>query len=360
MKILAIDDDPIFLDILAMVLNKSGYQDLTFARDAEEALELIECKDTTYDCFLIDIIMPGIDGLELCSRVRAIPKYGQTPILMLTALTDEISIDRALTLGATDYVTKPLQGIQLGTRIRSAAILNEQMDKTRNLENKVLRLETTISSFLRPSFGDGHKILSIPQCLMPEQLEDSLLALPNRVYAISTFAAWIKDAAALCSRFSQQDISVIITAVAAHIESQLGVTSNRFAYYGDGIFGCVVFARRGLDCVEPGMNRFGIDPNVSMSGIVSGLSSVQLHFYQQDNVLPFLSGQQAACALEHAVTNVSKHGTPLPIAPENRTAANKLEAIKTLFDDDSYDIEGVLSNLFLDYDDRKKAPQAIV
>lgn len=359
MKILAIDDDPIFLDILGLVLNESGYQDLTFATDAAEALALLACEHTSYECFLIDIMMPGIDGLELCSRVRAMPKYGETPILMLTALTDEISIDRALTLGATDYVTKPLQGIQLGTRIRSAAILNEQMGKTLKLQNTVLRLETTISSFSRPSFRDVLEVLSVPQCLMPDQLEDSLTALPSRVYAISTFALRIEDADALYSRFAPQDISAVITAVAAHLAAQLGVTTNRFAYYGNGIFGCVVFARSGRMSTELGANRFGIDPEVSMSGIVSGLDSVRLHFGQQDYVLPFLSGQQAASALEHAITKVSEHGTPMPIAQENRTAANRLESVKTLLDDDLCDIEGISSNLFLDYDVRRQAPQTV-
>jgi CheY-like chemotaxis protein len=358
MKILAIDDDPFFLNLLGLVLFEAGYQDQTFATGAEEALELIACDDTTYECFLMDIMMPGIDGLELCSRVRAMPKYAQTPILMLTALADEISVDHALRVGATDYVTKPLNGIQLGTRIRSAAILHEQIGKTLNLQNTVQRLETEISNLTRPSFSEALEILSVPQCLLPDQLEESLMTLPSRVYAINTFALRIEDAEALYSRFSPQDLNALITAVAEHIEAQLGAACNRFAYYGDGIFGCVVFGRKGGTLAKTGVNRFGIAPEVSLSGIVKGLESVRLHFDQQDYVLPFVSGHQAASALEHAVTKVSKHVTLMPIAQENRIAANRLEAMKTLLDDDLYDIEGVSSNLFLEYDVRRKTLQA--
>ncbi|MDO8884103.1 MAG: response regulator [Pseudotabrizicola sp.] len=359
MKILAVDDDPVFLNILGLVLDEAGYQDLTFASDAVEALELIARDDTLFECFLLDILMPGIDGLELCSRVRAMPRYGQTPILMLTSATDEISIDRAMTLGATDYVTKPLQGIQLGARIRSAAILNEQMGKTLALQDKVHRLETTISSFSRSSFSDVLEILSVPHCLMPDQLEMSLMALPNGVYAISTFALRIEDAEDLYSRFAPRDIGDVITAVAAHIEAQLGVTRNRFAYYGNGIFGCVVFARSGRMFAELRVNRFGIDPTVSMSGIVCGLDSVRLHSDQQDHVLPLLSGQQAVSALEHAVAKVSRHDTQVLIAEENHVGANRLEPVKALLADNMHDIEGILSNIFLDYDVPRKTSQAM-
>lgn len=358
MKILAIDDDPIFLDILGVVLNEAGYQDLTFANDASEALELIAREDTSYECFLMDIMMPGIDGLELCSRVRAMPQYRQTPILMLTSLTDEISIDRAMTLGATDYVTKPLQGIQLGTRIQSAAILNDQMSKTAELQNRVLRLETALSSFSRSSFGNVFEIHSVPQCLMPEQLEETLTTLPNRVYAISTFALRIEGVEELYNRFAPQDIRAVITAVAAHIEAQLGVTRNRFAYYGNGIFGCVVFARSGRNVAERGMNPFGIAPEVSMSGIVNGLQSVRLHFDQQDDVLPLLSGQQAASALKQAIKKVTKHETQVLSVEEHLTDARKSAPAKALFEEDMRDIDGISSNIFLDYDVRSEAPQA--
>lgn len=357
MKILAVDDDPIFLNILGLVLGEAGYQDLTFASDAAEALELIARDDTSYECFLLDILMPGIDGLDLCARVRAMPKYSQTPVLMLTSLTDENSIDRAMTLGATDYVTKPLQGLQLGTRIRSAAILNEQMSRARALQSKVQRLETTISSFSRSSFRDVFEILSVPQCLMPDQLEASLMALPIGVYAISPFALRIEDAESLYNRFAPRDIGDVVTAVAAHIEAQLGVTSNRFAYYGNGIFGCVVFARTGRRYAEPGVNRFGIAPTVSMHGIVSGLDSVRLHFDQKDNMLPLLSGQHAASALEHAIAKVSKHDTQVLNAEEYYVGANRLEPVKALFDENMHDLEGNSSNIFLDCDVPSKRSQ---
>lgn len=356
MKIIAIDDDPIFLDLLGVLLNNAGYHDVTMATDATEALTLIARAQAPFECFLMDIMMPEIDGLELCSRVRAMPQYAQTPILMLTALADDISIDRAVGVGATDYVTKPLQGIQLGARIRSASILNDQMGKTQRLQKSVLRLESTISNLTRASFDDPLEVLSVPTCLVPDELAQSLTGLPLGVYAINAFALRIEGAETLFTRFSPQVLSDVVSAVAAHIEIELGATCNRFAYYGAGIFGCVAFGRRSHIWAEQGENRFGISAEVSMQGIVAGLGHVRLRFEQKNDVLPFVTGHQAATALEYAVEKLSTVAEPM--VRETGAPAIRLEPVRVQLDEHLLDIEDISSNLFLDYDARKKAPNA--
>jgi CheY-like chemotaxis protein len=123
MKILAVDDDPVALDILGATLTRANYLDLTLASSAEKALEKLGKTDVPFDCCLLDIQMPGIDGIELCAAIRDMPDYRHAPIVMITSLSDQGSIDRAYAAGATDYVTKPFNGLELGSRIRVAGIL---------------------------------------------------------------------------------------------------------------------------------------------------------------------------------------------------------------------------------------------
>jgi len=73
-----------------------------------------------FDCLLFDINMQGMDGVELCSLARAIPVYRNTPIIMLTSMTERKYIDRAFKAGATDYATKPFHIVELGARLRMA------------------------------------------------------------------------------------------------------------------------------------------------------------------------------------------------------------------------------------------------
>ncbi len=123
MKILAVDDDPIALDILSATLRRANYLDLSLARSGAEALEELGATELPFDCCLLDIQMPGMDGIELCARIRDMPEYQHAPIVMITSLRDQASIDQAYSAGATDYVTKPFNGLELGSRIRVAGIL---------------------------------------------------------------------------------------------------------------------------------------------------------------------------------------------------------------------------------------------
>jgi len=114
MRILAVDNNAIFLDLLTRVLFAAGYDEVTLAQSADKALSRIAASTVPFDCFLLDIRMPGKDGISLCREVRAISAYSGVPILLLTGMTDTIYIDRAFESGATDYISKPLNGLGLG------------------------------------------------------------------------------------------------------------------------------------------------------------------------------------------------------------------------------------------------------
>ncbi len=120
MKILAVDDDAFIRELLPMILARAGFQNVTVAASGVAALELMGAAEPAFDCFLLDIHMPEMDGIELCARVRQLPAYRKTPIIMLTAMIERGFVDAAFAAGATDYVTKPFETMELGVRVRNA------------------------------------------------------------------------------------------------------------------------------------------------------------------------------------------------------------------------------------------------
>jgi len=104
-KVLIADDEPDILEILKYNLIKEGYQVIT-AHDGNEAIE--KAKQTLPDLIILDIMMPGKNGVEVCEILRAQPKMKDTLIMFLTALSDEATQIKGLAMGADDYISKPI------------------------------------------------------------------------------------------------------------------------------------------------------------------------------------------------------------------------------------------------------------
>ena len=84
MRILAVDDDPIIHDLLRDGLASQNNIDLTCVESAEDALEVLHGAEKPFDTFLLDILLPGTDGIELCRDIRALEEHRTTPIIMIT------------------------------------------------------------------------------------------------------------------------------------------------------------------------------------------------------------------------------------------------------------------------------------
>lgn len=136
-RILIVDDEPVMRTITQTVLAQHEF-DVNVAESAEQALELMRAGETP-DLLLLDVLMPGMDGFEMCSRLRHQVRYLHLPIIMLTALDDQDSIDRAYRSGATDFITKPLNIPLLPHRLRyllrSAQTFKELVDSQEILIN---------------------------------------------------------------------------------------------------------------------------------------------------------------------------------------------------------------------------------
>lgn len=114
--ILIVEDEEDILALLHYNLMKAGYR-VECATDGEEALRILE--NSTPDLLLLDLLLPGIGGLEICRKIRAAKKTAQLPIIMLSALGEEGDVVKGLDLGADDYVVKPFSMKILLARILS-------------------------------------------------------------------------------------------------------------------------------------------------------------------------------------------------------------------------------------------------
>ncbi|MBN2706335.1 MAG: response regulator [Deltaproteobacteria bacterium] len=113
--VMVVDDDVFSRSSLAVFLQKNGYR-VCEAEDGARALSLL--NNCPCDLILLDMDMPVMDGIETCRRLRQRQDYADIPILMITGLDDDESIDQAFAVGATDYLTKPFHWTVLRNRVR--------------------------------------------------------------------------------------------------------------------------------------------------------------------------------------------------------------------------------------------------
>ncbi len=119
--ILIVDDEPNGQKTLESLLVGRGYT-LIFASDGQEAYN--QALTHMPDLILLDVMMPVMDGYEVCRRLRANPAVAEVPVLMITALDDTTSRLQGLEAGADDFITKPFNRSELRTRVRTIVRLN--------------------------------------------------------------------------------------------------------------------------------------------------------------------------------------------------------------------------------------------
>lgn len=114
LKILIVDDDPFITELMKMLIGMEGHQPTTI-NDSTKAFEAAE--SILPDLITLDLMMPGISGFELCEMLHNDSRFTNTPILVVSAKDDPASRERALTLGASGYITKPFTVDELMGRI---------------------------------------------------------------------------------------------------------------------------------------------------------------------------------------------------------------------------------------------------
>lgn len=123
-KILVVDDEPDIVELVSYNLKKEGFE-IIAALDGEDALAKI--KNHSFDFVILDLMLPGLQGMELCRIVRNDPKTKNIPIIMLTAKGEEIDRILGLEIGADDYMAKPFSPRELVARVK--AVLRRAAEK---------------------------------------------------------------------------------------------------------------------------------------------------------------------------------------------------------------------------------------
>jgi sigma-B regulation protein RsbU (phosphoserine phosphatase) len=143
MKILVVDDSDDSRELTEAALRSAGYTDVRCASSAAEAFRALgfdrgQASAPAADIVLLDIVMPEIDGIEACAHIRSHASYQDVPIIMVTSLDDMDSLASAFVAGANDYITKPVNRIELTARVRAALRLKSELEQRRARERELL------------------------------------------------------------------------------------------------------------------------------------------------------------------------------------------------------------------------------
>jgi len=170
-QILLADDDPYVLEVLSLYLKAEGYP-VVLAKNGKEALEKVNETDPLL--VVLDVMMPEMDGIEVCRKIRA---EKSTPIIMLTAKSEDIDKILGLELGADDYITKPFNPREVIARIKAVLRrINDTNSKTKTTLS-FPNLEINLAEY-------RVKVYNKPVMLTPKEIEllATMAAHPNMVF----------------------------------------------------------------------------------------------------------------------------------------------------------------------------------
>jgi len=242
-NILIVDDMPRNIQAAAAILVKEGYR-LAFDEDGESALAHVKSMD--FDLILLDIMMPGIDGYEVCRRLRDDPETRSIPVIFLTGKTDTDSIVKGFEIGAADYVNKPFKATELLARVKTHLELKrhrnhlEQLVRERTEAVRVMmevgketsakheeKIEANIISRIFPTIETLRPILNSPrqkECL--DTIESALAEI------LSEFSRKLSS-----PRFNLTPTELQIAGLiregksSKQIAAQIGVSENTFNFH---------------------------------------------------------------------------------------------------------------------------------
>ncbi len=139
-EILIVDDERFNIEVVVGFLEMEGYK-LAYATNGKDALSAAFAK--SFDLILLDINMPGIDGFEVCRRLKKEPSTQDVPVIFLSALSDIATVTQAFSVGAVDYLSKPFNGLELIARVRTQIDLRRYILELKEKQNRLAHLAST-------------------------------------------------------------------------------------------------------------------------------------------------------------------------------------------------------------------------
>ena len=153
MSILIVDDSPDQQALLRSILAKAGHADVLSAdsaKDADRVLNLDgESAAEKIDLILMDVLMPEQDGVETCRQIKRCAHLEDIPVIMVTAKSDLSNLQDAFAAGAMDFISKPVNSIELLARVSSALLLKQEMDRRKNRELQLRRSNEELQKALK-------------------------------------------------------------------------------------------------------------------------------------------------------------------------------------------------------------------
>ncbi len=143
MSILIVDDTPVNLVLLEDILKQEGYGDIHCVGSAREAFAFLERGGPLgpdVDLILMDVVMPGMDGIEACRQIKAQERLKDIPVVMITVRDDTEALQQSFAAGANDYIIKPVKETELLSRTRSVMRLKREIDCRKAREAELLRM----------------------------------------------------------------------------------------------------------------------------------------------------------------------------------------------------------------------------
>lgn len=179
-SVLVVDDEPDNYDVIETLLSNQNYQ-LSYASSGFKVFTQLEVVQP--DVILMDVMMPDIDGIEVCQRIKAQPRWQHIPIIMVTALTAKEALVKCLEAGADDFISKPVNGMELRARVRSMLRLSKQQQDIHILCQKLQQANQELKVF--------NQVLEDQVQQRTMQLHqtihyDELTGLPSRISLLQT------------------------------------------------------------------------------------------------------------------------------------------------------------------------------
>lgn len=244
MKILAVDDDPSILEVLEAALSSLETYDVYTALSASEGLEILMDHSDTFTAALIDIQMPDMNGIEMCEEVRKLPDYVHTPLIIVTAMSQRSYISDAFRAGATDYVTKPFDLIDLRGRVASAVRQSKRLAASNQTHPQVL--------------SEALPLHNVTRFLGHDEYENYVMQVSQSLTSKSSVVGMkIQNVRALHDSVGPQRFEEVIQTVGEAISELTRQEGHMISYRGNGVFLCIRIGRYDVlpDSFEMILNR---------------------------------------------------------------------------------------------------------
>ncbi len=179
MSILIVDDSFTQRDLLCAILQHGGYSDLLTVSSGQEALDCLEPKAekpnrSPIDLILMDLDMPGMNGMEACQRIKAVERLRDIPIIMVTAHSEDTVLEKAFAAGVMDFIPRPSKPSEILARVRSALRLKEEIDQRKEREKSLQMLNQNLENVLSLLQSEREKSENLLLNILPEAVAGRL------------------------------------------------------------------------------------------------------------------------------------------------------------------------------------------